>query len=253
MQCPFCGFLKTKKIILSKSWSITACLNCTNAWTCPPPGYNAYDEQNFHGQFKYETLIDLPSQWQKGVQMQINLLVKSLKPGASILEIGCGQGILLMEMARRGFAVTGIEPSITASQAAQEAGLNVIFGYFPHPQLTGPFDAVIMSHVLEHLSKPLDILQAITQIAFGGHVLLVQTNWSGLIPRIYREKWYAWVPEQHFWHFTPKGLGTLMQSLNWEIVTVEYSSLEHQSTILSRIGASIPGLGDQFHLLARIP
>jgi SAM-dependent methyltransferase len=253
MICPLCGFYKTKTLLVTRTWSIQCCPKCINAWTNPSPGDFSYAEQNFHAPFRFGSVRDLPPQWRKSVLIQADLLTKALHPGSDILEIGCGEGILLAELAGRGFRVSGIEPSNTASQYAREKGLNVLTGYFPCDKVSGPFDAVVMSQVLEHLSNPAEILREVARVVPGGIVLLVQTNWRGLMPRIYREKWYAWVPEQHYWHFTPKGLEVLIQPLRWAIERVEYSSLEHGNSVLSRIGAVIPGLGDEFRLLARVP
>lgn len=48
------------------------------------------------------------------------ITVAQLSPGARILEIGCGPGIATTALAELGFAVVGIEPSLAASQLAQQ-------------------------------------------------------------------------------------------------------------------------------------
>ena len=69
------------------------------------------------------------------------------------------------------------------------------------------FDCVVMSQVLEHLENPREILAGVAKVLkAGGRLLLVQTHWLGVMPQRYGGKWYAWVPEQHFWHFTPQGI-----------------------------------------------
>ncbi|MFQ3664403.1 MAG: class I SAM-dependent methyltransferase, partial [Chloroflexaceae bacterium] len=168
-------------------------------------------------------MAELPPQWRYSLQLQVDRLMKVLPPGARVLEIGCGEGLLLDELRRRGLRVTGIEPSIAASAAARSKGLDVHTGYFPGVPIEGPFDAVVMSHVLEHLSQPIETLVAIDRLLNGGYVLLIQTNWRGLIPRICGRRWYAWVPDQHFWHFTPRGLMQLFQPLGWRTRAIDYS------------------------------
>jgi len=253
ITCPLCGSTNVKKQFETAGWGIVACLTCTNAWTDPPPSKIEYADQDFHSKFPYTDVLDLPNQWKKGLMILADMLGRQLEPESKVLEIGCGQGILLKELARRGFDVSGIEPSKTASQAARAWGLNVTQGYFPEVLLSGQFDAVVMSHVLEHIGEPTELLKHTSRVAPGGLVVLGQTNWRGLMPRLYKEKWYAWVPEHHFWHFTPRGLSFILRKLKWEILEIEYSSLFHQSSIVSVVGAAIPRLGDQFHLLARTP
>lgn len=184
--------------------------------------------------------------------MQADLLTGFLSSDSKILEIGCGEGIFLKELERRGFRVRGIEPSVQASRRARDAGLNVTCGLFPQADITGPFDAVVMIQVLEHILQPYAFLKEVDKVAAGGVALIVQTNWRGLVPRFQKKRWYAWVPDQHFWHFTPKGMSVLMQRMGWQILALEYSSLHHEGSLLSRIGMAIPGLGDQFHVIAKI-
>jgi 2-polyprenyl-3-methyl-5-hydroxy-6-metoxy-1,4-benzoquinol methylase len=114
------------------------------------------------------------------------------------------------------------------------------------------FDGVIMSHVLEHVAKPMELLLQIQKAAPGGVIMFVQSNWRGLMPRVYKSNWYAWAPTQHYWHFTPKGLTFIIQKLGWKTQKVEYSGLEHGTRLISRIGILFNSLADQFHLLARI-
>ena len=80
---------------------------------------------------------------------------------------------------------------------------------------------------------------------------MVQTHWLGVMPQRYKEKWYAWVPEQHFWHFTPQGLEGIAGPLGLVREAVEYSSLVHvrpEGSInqFSKVALTIPGGGISF-------
>jgi len=252
-SCPLCGSENTMNLLRADNWEIAFCMHCSNGWTEPPPVKIRYDEEDFHSQFRYREVEDLPTQWKKATMMQADLLTKFLKPGSKILEIGCGEGIFLKELRRRGFKVTGIEPSARASQRARDAGLDVICGCFPESRIKGPFSAVVAIQVLEHIAHPQAFLKEVQDVAAGGFALFVQTNWRGLVPRLQKRRWYAWVPEQHFWHFTPKGIAFLFRKVHWRILKLEFSSLHHGGSLISKLGAVIPGFGDQFHVLAKIP
>ena len=160
MKCPLCGAEKIMTAVETPEWRIYACEACTNAWTDPAPRKIDYAAANFHAHAvgtknARKTLADLPEQWRQSVTMQVALLKRHLPVGgARVLEIGCGEGILLAELRRAGFDVTGAEASESASTAARAAGLKVVTGYFPHPDVRGPFDCVVMSQVLEHLENP---------------------------------------------------------------------------------------------------
>jgi 2-polyprenyl-3-methyl-5-hydroxy-6-metoxy-1,4-benzoquinol methylase len=171
------------------------------------------------------------------------------------MEIGCGEGLLLKELSRSGFNVQGIEPSVTASSRARKKGLNVITGYFPDCLSDALFDVVILSHVLEHFADPIVTLELVSRVAPKGYLLLIQTNYKGLIPRWDREKWYAWSPHEHFWHFTPKGLQMIARRLGFCPIACEYSSLIHGSKRIAKLTGKIarvfPPAWDQFHLLLK--
>ncbi len=264
ISCPLCGSTRTRAVFKRAGWRIMACDVCTNAFTDPSPDLTKLDyaADDFHGE-KSE-LHDLPITWQRAIQQQVTLLSTHLAPGARILEIGCGRGILLAALRQHGFEVCGIEPSATASKAAQSRGLDVVCDYFPSPQVRGPFDAVIMTHVLEHLSDPLAILSDVRAIAPGGMLLLVQTHWRGTMPSLLNmanKQWYAWMPTQHFWHFTPAGLDTLTAKLGFERIAVDWSMLDYSAHTALQVcaqlidGAAIaaPSWRDQFHYLTRLP
>jgi 2-polyprenyl-3-methyl-5-hydroxy-6-metoxy-1,4-benzoquinol methylase len=279
MNCPLCSSSKTK-VLLAADWKktvahlvhgsketkptiIKACKICTNAWTLPPPSLVDYQRADFHTNASnsedheiLRTVHNLPRQWKHSVLMQAQLLARYLPPRAKILEIGCGEGILLDELSRLGFSVKGIEPSLMGSARARRKGIDCLTGYFPHPDIQEPFDAVILSHVLEHLEKPLEVLNQVSAIAPQGIVLLVQTNYKGILPQLLRWRWYAWACMEHYWHFTPQGLAYITQSLNLNFIACEFSSLVHEDNYLTRLvekrASAFPEVYDQFHLLLKI-
>jgi len=253
MTCPLCGGGRQRIVVRTAQWRVMYCVTCFNAWTDPPPAQKPYEEEDFHGQFEFKRVADLPRQWRTALEDQVRLLQDFVPAGAGVLEIGCGEGFLLSLLSARGFDVTGIEPSTVASERGRGRGLKVHTGYFPLPGMEESYDAVILSQVVEHIEDPRAILREVRRrLRSRGVVLLVQANWRGLVPRVLKERWYAWVPDQHYWHFTPKGMTRILQEMGFEIVAVRYSSLEHGSDTLSRFATLIPAGGDQFHLLARV-
>lgn len=128
MRCPLCDSEGGKQIINAKGWRIWSCLNCKNAWTEPALMVMDYStRRDFHGDTvgadntnHVTTLDDLPDQWRRGIVMQNDLLFRHLNPGAKILEIGCGKGLLLSQLASNGFDVRGIEPSTSACARARK-------------------------------------------------------------------------------------------------------------------------------------
>jgi 2-polyprenyl-3-methyl-5-hydroxy-6-metoxy-1,4-benzoquinol methylase len=267
IMCPLCGSKITRTILSQAAWAINECTVCTNAWTVPYPSKLDYAASDFHASAIHPAITgrtreaitgvdELPEEWKLCIRRQCRLLARHLPNNARVLEVGCGEGLLLSELSKLGFNVEGIEPSESGSFRARRKGLNVATGYFPQRQPAGHFDAVILSHVLEHLSDPIAILQSTSRIAPLGYLLLIQTHYKGLIPRWDKANWYAWAPHEHFWHFTPEGLKRLSHSLGFRPVACEFSSLIHgarrAAKLASTISSLIPSALDQFHLLLKL-
>ena len=99
-------------------------------------------------------------------------------------------------------------------------GLDIKNEYFSSAASERKYDLIIMSHVFEHIEKLNDFLKDLSRsLNNNGAIMFTQTNYKGLLPRLQKEKWYAWVAEQHYWHFTLKGLTKLLYKNNAEIMT----------------------------------
>lgn len=97
-----------------------------------------------------------------------------LKPGARILEVGCGPGGNLEMLARFG-DVTGLEPDEESRRYASErTGLPVVHGLLPDglPAFDQRFDLIAALDVVEHLDDDAGALAALRDLLAPGGVLL---------------------------------------------------------------------------------
>ncbi len=83
-------------------------------------------------------------------------LAKNLKPGATILDIGCGSGRDLRWLKDHGFNPTGFERSQTLAELAEKhSGCPVIKADFTKYDFsTLNFDAILMVGALVHIEQP---------------------------------------------------------------------------------------------------
>lgn len=93
-------------------------------------------------------------------RMQYESVLQFVEPGMSVLDAGCGDGVLSLMMVKKGARVTGIdmsEPNIERARAAADGAgvgeeVHLMVGDAENlPFLNRSFDLVVSSHVLEHL------------------------------------------------------------------------------------------------------
>jgi 2-polyprenyl-3-methyl-5-hydroxy-6-metoxy-1,4-benzoquinol methylase len=132
---------------------------------------------------------------------KVNLICRALErqrvgTGAVGLDLGCGQGSYAIELARRGFRVSGVDPSVAQIQTAREnvrkAGLQLdlrtgtlIEQRFPD----ATFDFIYSINVLHHITSKEDREATLDEVARilrpGGVFILQEINVSNPLNRLY--------------------------------------------------------------------
>ena len=114
-------------------------------------------------------------------------------PGARVLDVGCGGGLLSEAMASRGAEVVGIDPALEALQVAEmhalESGLSIDYQQTTAEALAEAneacFDVVTCLEMLEHVPDPESVIRACARLVRpGGQVFFSTLNrspWSGLL------------------------------------------------------------------------
>jgi 2-polyprenyl-6-hydroxyphenyl methylase/3-demethylubiquinone-9 3-methyltransferase len=103
--------------------------------------------------------------------------------GKTVLDIGCGGGLLSEAMAQRGAIVTGIDmgqaPLSVARLHALESGVSVDYRQIPAEQLAveqpAHYDVVTCLEMLEHVPDPAAIIRACADLAKPGAHLFFST------------------------------------------------------------------------------
>lgn len=115
-------------------------------------------------------------------KMQYESILQFVKPGMSVLDAGCGDGVLSLKMAQKGAHVTGIdmsEPNIVrAKKEALRAGFTIDFLVGDAEKIPfgdTSFDLVVSSHVLEHLPDFDAGLRELLRVTRGKVVVAVPT------------------------------------------------------------------------------
>jgi len=139
---------------------------------------------------------------------------RSLRPfeGLSLLDIGCGGGLLSEPMARLGFAVTGADASDknigTARAHAAQTGLDIDYRATSAETLAAEgrsFDVVLNMEVVEHVADVSAYLTACTALVKPGGLTFVATLNKTLkslaLAKIGAEYVLNWLPHgTHDWN-----------------------------------------------------
>jgi 2-polyprenyl-3-methyl-5-hydroxy-6-metoxy-1,4-benzoquinol methylase len=115
---------------------------------------------------------------QKRLEFIITHLKNCIPDKGSILDVGCGNGIISMKLGELGYQVQGIDISEKAISKAKQINLleNVKFDVVSAEELTASgktYDAIICSEVLEHLSEPAVLLKTLFNILKNNGKLIV--------------------------------------------------------------------------------
>jgi 2-polyprenyl-3-methyl-5-hydroxy-6-metoxy-1,4-benzoquinol methylase len=147
-------------------------------------------------------------------------------PGRA-LDVGCGSGDLLEDLAGRGWETYGIDPSAAATEAAARRGAAVHQGTLAdQPWEPESFQLISFNHALEHIVEPVQALrQAQRLLAPGGLLAIAVPNWAcWQRRRLFRNRWSALDLPRHQQHFSPQALSRVTELLGLEVGAVGTSS-----------------------------
>ena len=202
----FCGG-HTYHAVLSGGWqrgghgvipfTVAECRVCGLARTLPVPDASRYEsaESCWNGASRRD------DSWSARIADDL----ARRAGGGRLLDVGCNTGNLVEACGRRGFDAEGIDLDPSAIIEGQRLGRRV--STRPIDELEGPYDVIVMNHVLEHVPELRSLFGRVDALLSDTGLLVIRVPYyKGLIPRLMRDRWFAWAPDEHIWHFTPATL-----------------------------------------------
>lgn len=146
-------------------------------------------------------------------ESMIDVMDKALARSGEVLDIGCGSGRLLKDLAARGHRAIGVERD-AATVALDDPHITVLEGSaeaLPPSLEPGRFDAVAFAHVLEHLVDPVAAVRSAAALLKRDGLLFCEVpNNEALIAKRSGLAWEHLDIPRHINFFTKRSLATLI-------------------------------------------
>ena len=185
VDCPVCNSKAAYKMSMpidAKTFKPTPhgkvfeCSKCSFGFICPRPTpaetQHFYDLDSYYTQGKshmvetgvpgFTSKVRTHLAWRadKGETL-LDVINVSIQPSSTILDIGCGAGTLLQKLSTLGYKTIGVERD-TRSLSLDGKNITVLEGTaenLPAEILPRSCDGIVISHVLEHLTDPIAVMQ----------------------------------------------------------------------------------------------
>jgi len=231
IKCPICSSGYTELKIVSKDYlvlkgdseefSVYFCNDCHNGFSFPymtntelnkhyPDDYNCYSS--------HKGLSGYIQKFKSGHDVKI--IEKFLKnTGKELFEVGSGSGLFLSLLSKKGFKISGLEPSSSGVKYAKDHfGIELDHCFFEDFITDNKHDMLIAFHVLEHFTDPVSALRKMkTMIKEGGLLYMKVPRLDSWPAKLYGKYWHGYDLPRHRTHFTKNGLIGLLKKEGFEI------------------------------------
>jgi SAM-dependent methyltransferase len=186
-----------------------------------------YDDQYYEKIYGGEGLTPLSSHWWS-VRLYVATALREMSRlrGKRVLEVGCGQGFILGQLARK-YEAYGLDlseyaveqcrrfaPSAQCFIADVEKGL-------PPEVMAVEFDLIVARYVFEHLHDPLASMKTLTQrLRPGGEIFFSVPNTNSIGAKLKGDTWYALTDPTHHSLLSPPQWRAVVQDAGLELVTI---------------------------------
>jgi SAM-dependent methyltransferase len=210
--CEVCGSRDRKRIMELRGFTFHTCLGCTHVYVAPRVRLDLLLEMASH--LEHEDDDNEFLEIQKIFAEPICHLIRLRAPGNRLLDLGFGRGHILRLARAYGFEVYGMDSSShLVEQLQPELGIRLSHGTLgTTPIPWEQFDAIVMSHVVEHLTDPGRILREVVQkLSPGGLLYVAVPDIESLQFRIFGKYWDAINPMVHMQYFNEASMSRLLR------------------------------------------
>ena len=235
IPCAVCGSLKFKASLSCGNFNYVRCGGCGLVQMNPQPleeeirrrytpggDYLVYEIANEESYLNLQ-LLALKDAGFGEIETEIfegrNSCGSQLSEKPRILDIGCAIGSLLSSLRERGWETTGVEISgLQAEYGRRKKNLDI--RSLPLKENNFPassFNAVLASHLIEHLNDPASLVREVNRILIpGGRFFVTTPNISGFQAGLFGSRWRSAIFD-HLYLFSVKTLSRLLKEAGFII------------------------------------
>jgi 2-polyprenyl-3-methyl-5-hydroxy-6-metoxy-1,4-benzoquinol methylase len=147
-----------------------------------------------------------------------------------VLDVGCGNGVFLVFAKMLGWQAFGVEPDPLAAKTASELEVEVLAKFIDDvpDKYNESFDAITLSHVIEHVHDPVAMIQKCHHLLVEGGRLWMETpNINSQGHQRYGKYWRGLEAPRHLMIFNWRSLKALLKKAGFIQISreiVHYSS-----------------------------
>ncbi len=185
--CPLCGATRKKFVGVRKGrrdfreTRIVRCSFCSLIRADPMPRLSADEIARMYSDISY-----FPKSVEDKERLTSHIFSSLARRGivsGKLLDVGCGRGDLVAFARSRGFDAEGFDPSpVFVEHARRKYGLPIKVATWASARVPrGAFDVVVLSHVLEHVENPRELVRRCAQwLKPGGTLVCQMPNEAGI-------------------------------------------------------------------------
>ena len=230
LTCQFCGnhdllyTLMAYEFNTGEPFELWKCNNYNALFTLPRLSdreLEKYYEKTYYG--KRKSLVD-----QTITRERVGALLRLAgnKP-KKVLDVGCGNGLFLLGLQKKGWDISGTELA-PESHINHDVSRFVCKGPIEKCErafAAGSFDIITMWHTLEHFTDPKKYLAEAQKLLKPGGLLVIEVpNFTSLQSRITGRHWYPLYVPQHQTHFSPQALALLLKKSGFRPIHISHGT-----------------------------
>lgn len=202
------------------------CLDCGSILISPNPDDLSYDKTD------YMEFID----WKEylGYFLAINSILEFPKGSSralnnsALLDYGCGNSRYAEYFRLAGVPSYGYDINsklISHLNVNTKIGQQIYFSTLDQAFKAGPFDYILLNHVLEHFANPHDFFKdASSLLSPSGCIIVVGPNVNSANRKLLGARWIGYSPDEHIWLPSSDGIEKLCAQYGMMVTDVFYKS-----------------------------